>query len=334
MRAITFAAGLLGFAAIAMGAEPLKVIAPPIAIQASYLYAPGTGVQREEPLTFSRRFEFLFPGATRDNANPSQLAIDPDATILQYEYDDVAKAIKEAGRRAVIEQRDAGEILSGLIDGLSPETIDCRRVAREMVENLISSRLKVTKHAKGESHSYQKRNDKLDSLLVAKQLNSISIARDSSITSDDNEPRFTCQATVVDREVAKCGDLRIKYNPLEAQSGALKGRKAVVVNPVKCAEFKAEMGSRACNLVFQVQRCGLHYTQKAEGARVGKASTQGLADFLEKAISDELRARQNGTYRRAAVAGRPVPAAAPAADVSVYEEFKAPAPSGSGQPAN
>ena len=302
MRAYAFAFGLLGFATIAMGGEDVLMKTKTYNYAGEYVYAPGTTEESTVGLSVSRRFKFLMLDAKIDEKDPTQLKLENDSTIREYLSDEVTAAIDEARSKAAASHGDVKDYLPKLLAGLHVKNVDCRMVARSMVEHLIVNRIQLDKSADGSlTHRYQTREDQLDVVMMAKQLDQISIGRDSTISgTDDKEPRFTCRSTASPDGPAKCGDLRIKYNPLEAQSGVFKGQKAVVFDRKACDKHDDETSLRVCELRVQVQRCGLKYTQKAEGQRAGSASTRGLSDELEANMNAEIRAREDGSFKQSA----------------------------------
>ncbi|MBI3555113.1 MAG: hypothetical protein HY074_02470 [Deltaproteobacteria bacterium] len=298
MRAYAFAAGLICFATIAMGGEDVLMQTRTYKYEGEYLYAPGTSDQATVGLSVTRKFKFLMLDSKPDEQDTSKLALEKDSTIREYLAEDISGAIAEARQKARASRKNVQDFLPKLLANLPFKNVDCRMVARSMVEHLITNRVQLDKNSDGSlTHRYQTREDQLDMVMMAKQLDQISISRDSKITTTDQEPHFTCRRTSMSDGPAKCGDLRIKYNPLEAQSGVFKGKKAVVFDEQACDKKLDETDRRSCELHVQVQRCGMKFSQKAEGKRAGMASTRGLSDELEANMNDEIRARQDGRYQ-------------------------------------
>jgi hypothetical protein len=324
MRTIAVAAGLLGFAAIAMGGEGVMIKSPTRAWQAEYVYAPGTSEESVRSISLSRKFTFFYPEAQL-NGDRTGMAPDANANIQEYRWDDVVQAMRDARIPANASAQDRARLLKPFLDKLPVHTVDCRQVARDMVEHLVGYRLKVTTDSRGnQTRSYYDNQDQADVIATAEQLSSITISRDTSITPTDIEPRFTCRSVVVDQAPAHCGDLRLRYNPLPAQSGAFAGKPAVVL-PAECTSHGLDYFSK-CKLPYEVARCGLSYSEKASGARAENPSTWGLADFLKTNRDAEIRSREDGTYN---------PSAELQAETTAEEvqgQFVAPGSRGSFQP--
>lgn len=341
MRFVAFVAGIIGFSAIAASAaeeERLMLVftSKTQHLEADYTYAPGTSEEATIPISLDRKFNWQYLDAVVDPKNPNEMAADSNAMITEVLYQDVEQAIAAAQKEALKRKIDVKHVLPKYLKDLRQDQIDCRKVARRMVESLMGNRVKLKERSDGSlHHRYQLRGDHLDSLLVARQLHTITISRDSSITATDKDPRFVCTATKVGKDDASCGSLNIKFNPLTAQGGVFQGKKVLVFNPNECVKQLDDMTFESCELMAQVQRCGMKYTQKAEGARAGSPSTWGLADQLQKAANAEMRARQEGRYLPGAKKPKTVAAdddqqeSSSPIDPTFYDRFKKP----SGNPA-
>lgn len=319
MRLLSIAAGIVGFAVIANGADiqAVSMRTPVRHFEAEYTYAPGTSEQAERHVSLDRRYEFLF---LNSSASGMSLGFDPEATVREYLESDVQEAMRVARAQAQRTGSDYNEILQGLLENARYKTVDCRIVTRQMVEHLITDRVQVSRGADGrEIHRFQNREDQLDVALIARQLSRIVISRDSAITSDDHGPHFTCLPRTVGNESAACGELRIQYNPLPAQAGVFRGQRSLVFNPALCERYSADMDFDSCELNFQIQRCGLRYTERAEGVAAGDLTARGLSDFLEANKNSAINALQEGRslFTPAAPDASSVPA-------NFYNDFHAP----------
>ena len=272
--------------------------------EAEYDQHRGTSDEHRVHATVQRKFKFRFPYSVIRKADPSIIRLDGSApemvpddsyTLRQYLESDVAEAVK-----------------ASQLQELRFKEVDCRVVARRMVENLIGYRVEAGSTSAVSSGAraalrFQDRDDAREEarpqqgmfhvMLVAEQLDRITILRDPSIGAADVAPHFTCGRTVIDGEVARCGELVVKFNPLEAQSGPFKGQRAVVFDPDTCGApdpnaYVAERNLAHCELLVQVQGCGLRHTLKADDAQVFDAAALGLADFLEAAKNDAVEKRE------------------------------------------
>jgi len=302
MRTVKFGVLALVVASAALGGSSLYVPTPSYTYEANYPVFPGTPYEKDAKISINRKLHFYFAGGQVDPKNPKKIIVDDEMLLKEYTPQLIAQAKQQASqetwKQAQKEKMTTSqkyldkvyaEILSKKMAVLPYKPVDCHVVAKNMVEHMITYRVEVTKsksNSDGESRRLQRREDHLDSALVAKQLGKITIMK--------GEPAYQCKAGKVQGLYGRCADLVITTRPRVAASGPFKGKQAVIFDPTACGQFAEEMDFNSCELMMQIQGCGLRYVQKSWGAHSSNAATRGLSDALEAFKDDELRLLQDG----------------------------------------
>jgi hypothetical protein len=348
MRFMPLFAGLLGFSAVASGAGDAGLTTKVRSYSANYTFAGDTPDAAQKTYSVSRALKFRFVGAEFDPDDASKLKYEEDSYIFEYLHEDVMAARADAEREARATGGNADELYSKKLGNVRMKAVDCRLTARKMVERLIGYRVQVEKGTgiDGESHRYQGNRDMLDTALSAKNFDKIRIERDATMqryfnsegTLVDPDQNYTCLPTVVRGETALCGDLTVRYNPQAARSGPFQGMNVVIFNKESCPRYSDEMDLWTCELLAQIQGCGLRYTNKATMAKTGRPFqcsprqepgiplSAGLADRLAYWADRDRCDLESGTYSKinASVTPPSQDGATDDAPKSFYDDFKSP----------
>jgi hypothetical protein len=310
MRSITilfglFACGLSAFA------DQAVLHGPVIKYSAPYIFNPGRSSQESREFKVIRQLNFYFPNSSVDGES---LKPDSDSMIYEFRKEDIKRAKSEAYKISENSDTEYEDALAAKIrDLLDPQApvharaVDCRLVAKRMVQNLIKNRVEVINPGERERHVYKSRQNDLYKALAAKNLSDVTIVRGSN-----KYP--ICEVRNVDGEEAGCGSLVLNYQPQKKPAeSVLAGLPAIEIDLDYCAK-QHDMSPQACVDLFDITACGLHDANKASTLEMAKnpGKNVGLSDKLESMRDWDIKAlqepRRAGSKAAASAAKPAIPA--------------------------
>lgn len=197
-------------------------------------------------------------------------------------------------------KQKSGELSQFTFDSVTQkfkvQSVDCRSVTKQMVNALIGHEVSVRERDSGdkERRMFLRRSDKLQSLLIAKNLNKVMIHERTKAEESGKKPTYKCTETTDKNGVKRaCGVLDISYKPVKRKNKTMKGKAAILFAPeeyINQADVEISKSDiKYLQLMARVNGCGLRYVMKGLAQTFSDENKVGLVDTLESAMYNDIQ---------------------------------------------